>query len=402
MDYGALGGSIVGGAFGLLGNMYSTDETNRVNSIQNKRNRDWQSDENQKQRDYETKMWEANNAYNTPSAQMERYRQAGINPYLGGSKLGAGESSPVSAPPLSGAPFSIPMQPYRFPELGTSIANIFRANAEASNQSAQSLETAAQAAKNILDVTGDGQLAKQALEPYLKSSQGISFDNGTFMKRISSDAQLASANADLAQTNASLEKEFGKSRYERVLAKFDYEYTQSVAQIGLWSSMSKLNDSLVNLNKKELGVKAAQIRELLSREALNFMEASHYKELGLTEGQTRKWLVSKMRAEAGEANLGLIDVFADWLEKGDLREYKMSSEAQDEMLDNYQRNQSPTWNTIDRALNSGRNASETASPWLDYRSKRPKANHRTKVSYDDDNGMHYEETEDVPYYLKKR
>lgn len=40
------------------------------------------------------KMWELNNAYNTPSAQMERYKEAGLNPYLiYGSGGSAGNSS---------------------------------------------------------------------------------------------------------------------------------------------------------------------------------------------------------------------------------------------------------------------------------------------------------------------
>ena len=48
----------------------------------NRKNRKFQAAENQKARDYNTLMWEKNNAYNDPSAQMERLRNAGINPHL--------------------------------------------------------------------------------------------------------------------------------------------------------------------------------------------------------------------------------------------------------------------------------------------------------------------------------
>ena len=34
---------------------------------QNRKNREWQSKENQKARDYNTMMWEKNNAYNDPA-----------------------------------------------------------------------------------------------------------------------------------------------------------------------------------------------------------------------------------------------------------------------------------------------------------------------------------------------
>lgn len=49
---------------------------------QNQKNRDFQAAENQKSRDYNTEMWNKNNAYNTPLAQMNRLREAGVNPHL--------------------------------------------------------------------------------------------------------------------------------------------------------------------------------------------------------------------------------------------------------------------------------------------------------------------------------
>lgn len=66
---------------------------------QNKANRKWQSEENQKARDYNTLMWEKNNAYNDPSAQMERLKKAGINPHLAYAQGGVmnTSSSPASS-----------------------------------------------------------------------------------------------------------------------------------------------------------------------------------------------------------------------------------------------------------------------------------------------------------------
>ena len=44
---------------------------------QNRLNRQFQREENQKARDYNTQMWEKNNEYNDPTQQMERLKNAG-------------------------------------------------------------------------------------------------------------------------------------------------------------------------------------------------------------------------------------------------------------------------------------------------------------------------------------
>ena len=44
--------------------------------------RAWQSDEAQKERNYNKSMWDKQQEYNTPANQMQRYRDAGLNPSL--------------------------------------------------------------------------------------------------------------------------------------------------------------------------------------------------------------------------------------------------------------------------------------------------------------------------------
>ena len=66
---------------------------------QNRLNRQFQREENQKARDYNTLMWEKNNAYNDPTQQMARLKNAGINPHLAYSDGGVSNtsSSPASS-----------------------------------------------------------------------------------------------------------------------------------------------------------------------------------------------------------------------------------------------------------------------------------------------------------------
>lgn len=80
----AVGGSLVNGL---------------MQGSQNRANRRFQERENQKARDYNTMMWEKNNAYNDPTQQMARLKNAGINPHLAYSQGGVTNtsSSPASS-----------------------------------------------------------------------------------------------------------------------------------------------------------------------------------------------------------------------------------------------------------------------------------------------------------------
>lgn len=80
----AVGGSLVNGL---------------LQGSQNRANRRFQERENQKARDYNTLMWEKNNAYNDPTQQMSRLKNAGINPHLAYSQGGVTNtsSSPASS-----------------------------------------------------------------------------------------------------------------------------------------------------------------------------------------------------------------------------------------------------------------------------------------------------------------
>lgn len=80
----AVGGSLINGL---------------MQGSQNRANRRFQERENQKARDYNTLMWEKNNAYNDPTQQMARLKNAGINPHLAYSQGGVTNtsSSPASS-----------------------------------------------------------------------------------------------------------------------------------------------------------------------------------------------------------------------------------------------------------------------------------------------------------------
>lgn len=71
---------------------------------QNRKSREFSQQQYTQQRDDNIRLWRMQNDYNSPSSQMQRFRNAGINPNLiyGGSTSGAaGNASGLSAPSAS-------------------------------------------------------------------------------------------------------------------------------------------------------------------------------------------------------------------------------------------------------------------------------------------------------------
>lgn len=99
---------VIGDIASSVGNVVSTNKTNKSNMAINQMNNEFNALEAQKSRDFQLDMWNKTNEYNSASAQRSRLEEAGLNPYLmmsGGSAgiaQSSGSSSPASAaPPLS-------------------------------------------------------------------------------------------------------------------------------------------------------------------------------------------------------------------------------------------------------------------------------------------------------------
>ena len=156
--------------FGFWSNLVSigTDMTGGIMSAiltkqQNEKQRNWSSAEAAKQRafahqervgvqDWAREMWNLNNAYNTPSEQMQRMMAAGINPNSAAGLVGSGASSapPASISPAAGASASMPAQ---FNEQ-EAIPSMLNATANYKAQLAQADLAKAMAAKTQEETKG--------------------------------------------------------------------------------------------------------------------------------------------------------------------------------------------------------------------------------------------------------
>ena len=116
---GALGlaGSLAGSAANSdiasenLGAQRSENEKNRqFNAQQAALSRQYSTSEREAQQKFQSEEWqrqfEAQNAYNTPAAQSQRLKSAGINPavYFTGSQVAQGGNTSVSAPSTPSMP----------------------------------------------------------------------------------------------------------------------------------------------------------------------------------------------------------------------------------------------------------------------------------------------------------
>ena len=83
------GSALVGGALSGISNLFGARSQNRSVAKQlaaareeAEKTRKWQTSEREAQNDWNYKLWQANNEYNTPAAVQSRLRAAGINPDL--------------------------------------------------------------------------------------------------------------------------------------------------------------------------------------------------------------------------------------------------------------------------------------------------------------------------------
>lgn len=121
MDWSNPAGSAISGAFGLIGS-----------ALQYKYNSQLQEKQNQ----FNLDMWNLQNEYNSPQAQMKRFEEAGLNPALMYSQ---GNPGNATSAPVQGVPEAPELsrdmrelgQAFNIEGLKTAIANRKKAQAEA-------------------------------------------------------------------------------------------------------------------------------------------------------------------------------------------------------------------------------------------------------------------------------
>ena len=123
----AAGASLAGNAIGASSQSKTNDTSKEIAEMNNKFN----AEQAQLQRDWQEKMWNKNNEYNSPHAMISR----GLNPFIG-SSTGAGVSrSPASGGAAASAAAPPSLQAFRpdLSDVGTALASMAQARASMMN-----------------------------------------------------------------------------------------------------------------------------------------------------------------------------------------------------------------------------------------------------------------------------
>lgn len=184
-----IGAGLVKGGFDILGSLFSHSETGRQIKYQqeeNQRNRDFNAQQAELNRQFQKSMFDAENEYNLPSNVVQRLQDAGLNPAL----AYGGFSGSASAPSGSAASSSGSISPTRTDFSGISSAGNAYLDSQMQKAQIKLLESQA----NNLD----------AQTPWVDKlnglfAEGTKYDNA--LKRLLPESELKKQNLTDQQAN---------------------------------------------------------------------------------------------------------------------------------------------------------------------------------------------------------
>lgn len=149
--FSGAGGALIGGALSGISNLFGAGSQNKTVEKQlaaareeAEKTRHWQTSEREAQNDWNYKLWEANNAYNTPSANLARLKAAGMNPdlmYTNGQSLGPSVTAQGGMTPSG-------------PVADTSAWNRYRPLGSVASQALADTALSAQVSKTTAETSG--------------------------------------------------------------------------------------------------------------------------------------------------------------------------------------------------------------------------------------------------------
>lgn len=333
-------GSIIGGVASLAGSalgLKSNSDTNKANlkAVQatNASNERIASEN----RDFQLQMWNAQNAYNDPSAQAQRMLAAGINPYMSSEiSSGVSTSTPQGSVAQMQAPqFNSAADIYQ--NAGNSLANIaFQAelqdaNAKKVNSEASytQMRTTMEQAKISAEIVKLRQEAKTEEQRSFVAELEKKFLNDTFNDRVASvantnDFMRAQIINQQAQTNlTNIEAEISNIRglflpqqlsQELALTSAQIMSSQASAKASLASARMSVQSALTEkVRRAGLRISNEQARKLVKsvvKEAeynsmLRQQQAINYRDYGTLDIGESYDISGKVGAKAGTPFAGV-------------------------------------------------------------------------------------------------
>lgn len=291
------GASLFGGFLGKKSN----SDTNRANLKIAQMNNEFNERMMQKQMDYNTDMWTKQNAYNAPSAQVQRLRDAGLNPSL---MMGQGQTGTASAaggvtPPTAQG---VTMQPYQpdFSGVGQAAQTYVAMQLEKSKVQSQNALTDAQTQQMYIE----NQFRAQKLlsEIAQKSANTRNVQAKTAYQTIENSMRKQMLGAEYALTQKQIQSVEQQTKMQMVntllmskeLATYDERTRIAIA--------NQSADTLVKLAQKQLNEE--QARHEITKALSSYEDVRGKRISNDVARRTADYLVQKSRNEMG--NVGVI------------------------------------------------------------------------------------------------
>lgn len=232
--------------------------------------------------------------HNSPSAQMQRYRDAGLNPYLimqHEGNIGAAASAPASGGSAAPAPSvqQANLQPFQLPEM-SGIANMLMASSESKKNDAEAFSKIMSSVPEMGRSIGWAQTRS-----FLRQMMGIYGIEGSQYERMAENqVRGLELKNQRDEFDLSLVKQFGADKARLINSQLSVEINKLQKEI-------EVLDSNVDLNKSSIHVNDAQIKELVTRSARNIAEKAHLTADATTIDALRGALVFESKMKAGSA-----------------------------------------------------------------------------------------------------
>lgn len=258
-----------------------TKYTNRTNKQMNDDNNQLQMDLWNQQKEYDYKMWQENNAYNTPASQVQRLKDAGINPALALGNISTGESAstaggqsiPVTTASRNENPANeVQAKVQNLALLGKQFVDISKEREETRalqmSNNWQNVEKSAQ----VAGMLGDNKLKEQAIDAAKMNNQFFKDTYSARQMQIEEDANNAfklglnmSAQGHLIELQKDAQDYTNKrilpQQLENMKATYGNIVSDSFAKVLGAKSQAALAKSQISLNNEQVKAIAQNIKK---------------------------------------------------------------------------------------------------------------------------------------------
>lgn len=209
--FAGAGSALIGGALSGISNLFGAHSQNQSVDKQlaaareeAEKTRKWQTSEREAQNDWNYKLWQANNEYNTPAAVQARLKAAGINPDLYATN-GALQGSSIQAQGghAPAGPVADTSAWNRYKPIGSVASQALADTALAAQVSKTTAETEGQKHTNDI-LASDASFRDAFNQGQLDTMDSVILVNGSKFQL--NDAQASQARSMVEQINATIKK----------------------------------------------------------------------------------------------------------------------------------------------------------------------------------------------------